>query len=173
MDLTNENKAGKFRKLFKQQSFTQYYSIRGEIDMLFKSLEEDEIDYLNQMNTVFVRIFSPSSKTVLNNLNTSVDYLTIITIDQDYQGSLSPEEIVAILLHEIGHILNNEVKLEGIESEYVADSFVNEKGYGKWIVSCLEKGIKYKWNGVNRDDYIKRIKNIKDHPIKNIDKIDT
>ena len=57
--------------------------------------------------------------------------------------AIFPHEFVAVLLHEIGHALNNQLK--GMEGEYAADKFATDKGYGKWIINGLQKGLQKKW----------------------------
>jgi hypothetical protein len=103
----------------------------------------------------------------LNNLDTTKDYLTLISLDQDYHGKLLPEEIVALLLHEIGHVLDNESTYPTyLDGEYIADAFANSKGFGKFIISGLEKGLKNNWYGFSEGDCKLRISAIRNNPVK-------
>lgn len=141
-----DEKTRKYYLLFKQESFVQHFGTRGEIDLLLEALSVADIDRLINLNTVFIRTSSPSSKVNLTNLDKGTN-LTLINFDQDYYSKLYPEEVVGIWLHEIGHVFNS--GLNGMDGEYVADNFAKKKGYGKWISSSLDKGIEYNWLGFN------------------------
>ena len=144
----------KFNKLFKQESFIQYFNQRFEIETLFNLLNEDEIDKLLNFNVVFIRCYSPSAKVDLKGLQID-GKLTLISFDANYYSYLMPDEFVAIILHEIGHVFNPDV--QDIEGEYAADSFATRKGYAKWIISGLKKGMKKKWIGFEVDKCQPRI----------------
>lgn len=47
-------------------------------------------------------------------------------------------EETSIILHEIGHALNPNLK--GIEGEFMADNYTSERGLTDEIISSLEKG---------------------------------
>ena len=149
-----ETKETKFNQLFKQESFKQFFNTRCEIFDLLDILTEDEIDTLNQLNVIFIRSCSPSSIVSLNNLDIQ-GKLTLINIEYNYYSQLLPDEFIAIILHEIGHAFNPETK--GMEGEYIADNFAEQKGYAKWIVSSLEKGMKKQWIGFDVDKCQPRI----------------
>ena len=53
--------------------------------------------------------------------------------------------------------------LTGMEGEYAADVFAKSKGYAKWIVSSLKKGVKNKWIGFDKSECDLRIKNLFDN----------
>jgi hypothetical protein len=50
----------------------------------------------------------------------------------------SSDEGTAIILHEIGHALNPELK--NMEGEYTADNYACDRGFSQHIISSLEKG---------------------------------
>lgn len=164
------DKREKFQRLFLlQNDFIKYFSTSDVLDILFNVLTEKEIDDLNQQNTVFVRSCSPASKTVLNGFNAYKDkeFLTLINVDQDFYKKLLPEEYVGIMLHEIGHVLNSESMCIGyLDPEYIADSYANMKGFGRYIITGLEKGLKYGWNNFNKADCDLRISALKMNPLK-------
>jgi hypothetical protein len=98
--------------------------------------------YINDINTLvdnriyFNPIFSPDSQNKLNlNLERGAN---IITIDLNTIKLFSSDEGTAIILHEIGHALNPELK--NIEGEYAADNYASERGFTQYISSSLEKG---------------------------------
>lgn len=153
-----ESKIDKFKKLFKQESFLQFVG-SGQVDkMLFDSLNEDDIERLLKLNTLFVRTVSPSSTIYINDINYEGP-LTLINFDHRFISLLIPEERVAILLHEIGHVFNPEIK--GIEGEYAADRFANSKGYGEYLISSLKRGVEQSWSGFKRSECESRINQIR------------
>jgi hypothetical protein len=158
MDSNNENKRIGFQSLFKQKSFSQFFNSREEIDTLFSLLSEDEVNRLVEMKVIFVRCSAPSTKVNLKGINTD-DELTLITVDTNYYSKLLPEEFIGVLLHEIGHVFNPEI--QGIQGEFAADNFAKSKGYAKWIISGLVKGVKNNWMGFEENSCNLRIENIK------------
>lgn len=152
-----EEKTRKYYTLFKQKSLFQILSSKQVHEQLVYALTEDEIDELLDLNLTFIRNFSPSSKIDLTSVQVD-GIMTLINIEGVIIKKLLPEEITAILLHEIGHALNPEVS--GIEGEFIADNFAAEKGYAKWIVNGLKKGLKNKWLGFNKDEIELRINNL-------------
>jgi hypothetical protein len=159
-------KAIKFNTLFKQKSFAQYFNTRKEITTLYNLLSEEEIDKLIALNTAFIRTFSPSSKGDLTEVAAN-GILTLINVDNNYYSKFSPEEFVAVLLHEIGHAFNPD--LNEIEGEYAADRFANVKGYGYWIIKGLQKGLIGKWWGFETNSCVLRIKRLYDEGAKDPD----
>lgn len=158
MESNNETKGISFRSLFKQESFLQFFNSRQEIDTLFRLLSEDEVNRLVEIKVIFVRCCAPSSKVNLKEINAEGE-LTLITVDTNYYSKLLPDEFIGILLHEIGHVFNPEI--QGMEGEFAADNFAKSKGYAKWIISGLEKGVKNNWMGFEENSCNLRIENIK------------
>jgi hypothetical protein len=151
-----EDKETKFWKLFKQESFYQYFNTRGELPVLLDALTESDIDELLKINTHFIRSYSPSSH--VHSFDVLKGKLTLINFDSNYHMRLFPDEVVAILLHEIGHVFNP--KVIGIKGEYIADNFAKSKGYTKWIVSGLNKGLTNNWIGFKQAEIELRIINL-------------
>jgi len=164
------DKREKFQQLFLlQRDFINFFSTSDVLEILYEVLTEEEIDYLNGQNTVFVRSCSPASKTVLNGFNVYKDkeFLTLINVDQDFYKKLLPEEYVGIMLHEIGHVLNSESKCIGyLDSECIADLYANTKGFGRYIITGLEKGLKNGWTNFNKADCDLRISALRMNPMK-------
>ena len=152
-------KKDKFITFFKNKSFYQIYNNGGDLDDLCDLLSEDEIDKLIELNVQFIRSCSPSSTIILQDLIVN-GQLTIINFDSGLKRLLHPKEFIAILFHEIGHVFNP--GFTGIEAEYAADRFAGAKGYAKWIVSGLEKGVKNKWMGFEEASCRLRIDKLKE-----------
>lgn len=158
MESSNETKGINFRRLFKQESFLQFFNSRQEIVSLFSLLSEDEVNSLVEMKVIFIRCSAPSSKVNIKEINAEGE-LTLITVDTNYYSKLLPDEFIGVLLHEIGHVFNPEI--QGIDGEFAADNFAKSKGYAKWIISGLNKGIKNNWMGFEENSCNLRIENIK------------
>ena len=137
--MTLEQKASLFRKRFLQESFGSFLSIRNEYKMLMQALSDDDIQLLEDMNVFFCRSYAPSCVTELKN-TPSVDTMRLIIFEAEYLGKLRPEEVVAIILHEIGHIFNPHADLQ--QREFNADDFAISKGFGEYIASSLANSIK-------------------------------
>lgn len=151
-------KARKFHSLFRHKSLSQLLTMTGSLEELFRVLSDDEINHLFDLNVIFIRSCSPSSKIELSDLKINGS-LVLINFDANLYKLLLPDEVLAIILHEIGHIFNPEAK--GMEAEYKADAFAKCKGYGKWIISSLEKGLKNQWLGFDNNECQLRIQQIK------------
>ncbi|MEH1009208.1 hypothetical protein VDP25_15825 [Winogradskyella sp. ECml5-4] len=153
-------KIRKFRSLFKHQSLVGLLSVSSSLETLYNKLTEEEIDVLANNNVLFIRTVSPSSTIKLQDIDVQ-GILTLINIDANQFKMLLPEEVIAILLHEIGHVFNPNIL--GIEGEYIADNFAKTKGYAKWIISGLNKGLKNKWIGFEEDEIELRVTNLREN----------
>ena len=158
-----KDKKEKFLSLFKQKSLINLLYNSGSFELLCEKLTEEEIDILIDNNVIFIRSCAPSSTIDLENLIIN-GKLTLINFDTNYFKLLLPEEVIAILLHEIGHIFNKDVKR--MEGESKADAFACRKGYSKWIISSLEKGVQKGWLGFDKVECDARIFNIKGNLLK-------
>jgi hypothetical protein len=152
-----DEKTRKYLSLFKQRSLVNLLNISGSFELLYNLLTEEEIDVLIENNVLFIRSCSPSSKIDLEDVIVNGN-LTLINFDANIFSLLLPEEIIAILLHEIGHVLNQE--LQGMDAEYAADNFATQKGYARWIIASLNKGVQNNWLGFNVEECRLRIANI-------------
>jgi len=137
--MTVEEKANLFRKRFLQISFGQFLQTRNEYAMLFQALSDNDVQSLEDMNVFFCRSYAPSCVTELRN-TPSVETMRLIIFEAEYLGKLRPEEVVAIILHEIGHVLNPHADLQ--QREFNAHDFAISKGFGKYLASSLAASIK-------------------------------
>ena len=161
-----EEKARKFWSLFPQQSFVDMFNIGGHLDTLLDLLTEEEIDVLIERNVIFTRTTRPASTLNIPALNVQGE-LNIVNFDHFSFRELLPEENVAIILHEIGHLLN--ANLKGINAEYAADEFAASKGYAKWIARGFRKGIDNEWMGFEKESCKLRTAKLKPHIEKEIE----
>jgi len=137
--MTQEDKGNLFRKRFLQISFGQLLQIRNEYAMLFQALSDEDVQLLDDMNVFFCRSYAPSCVTELKN-TPAVDTMRLIVFEAEHLKKLSPEEVVAIMLHEIGHVFKPHQDLQ--QREFNADDFAISKQYGKHIKSSLASLIK-------------------------------
>ena len=107
----------------------------GIYKKLFLLLSINDITTLVENRIYFNPIFSPASQSKLKlDLERGAN---IITIDLNTIKLFSSDEGTAIILHEIGHALNPE--LRNMEGEYAADNYASETGFSQHIISTLEK----------------------------------
>lgn len=153
------SKAEKFRSRFLQQSLGQFLSTTGAYEQLLNILSEEEIDKLVVDNVFFSQTCSPSAIVQLSNVP-ACDTMKLITVEMTYMRIFLPEEIIGILLHEIGHAFNpDKQKMEG---EFAADNFAKEKGYAKWIATGLTKGLERQLVGFDKKTIDQRIEKLKE-----------
>ena len=109
----------------------------GVYKKLIESVSIKDLNAFKKNRVFFNPILSPGSQTILPcDLKKGTK---IITIDINTIKLFTSDEGVAIILHEIGHALNQATaNLE--DAEYAADDYAVKRGYGEWIVSSLEKG---------------------------------
>jgi len=136
--MTAEEKGNIFRKRFLQISFGQFLQTRNEYAMLFSALSDEDVQRLDDMNIFFCRSYAPSCVTELKN-TPAVETMRLVVFEAEHLKNLSPEEVVAIILHEIGHVFNPHQDLQ--QREFNADDFAISKGYGRHIKSSLTKSI--------------------------------
>ena len=136
--MTPEEKGNLFRKRFLQISFGQFLQTRNEYAMLFSALSDEDVQRLDDMNVFFCRSYAPSCVTELKN-TPAVETMRLVVFEAEHLKNLSPEEVVAIILHEIGHVFNPHQDLQ--QREFNADDFSISKGYGRHIKSSLTNSI--------------------------------
>jgi hypothetical protein len=152
------SKESKFGSRFLQASFVKMLRTNDAFDMLFKALSEKDIDSLIEQNVFFARCYSPSSIVELSNVPSS-DIIYLITFESNYLSKFPADEIVAILLHEIGHSKNPAIKF--LEGEYLADAFVKERGYSHTLIRGLQRGLQSQLIGFDAQDCQNRILKLK------------
>lgn len=108
----------------------------GVYKKLILSLSVDDMSALVDNRIYFNPIFSPASQNKLRlDLETGSN---IITIDLNTIKLFSSDEGTAIILHEIGHALNPDLK--NMDGENAADDYACDRGFTQYIISSLEKG---------------------------------
>lgn len=103
---------------------------------LILALTGSDLEILKEKKVFFNPLFSPASQT---NLSINLERGSkIITIDLNTLKLFTSYESVAIILHEIGHALNPDIK--GEDGEFVADDYAVVRNYRDFLISALERG---------------------------------
>ena len=148
------SKEEKLQSRFIQLSFLQCLFTRNEYGLLLDALTEEDIDILIRENVYFIRTYSPSSTIELPNVP-ATSKMKLINFEASYQKLFMPQEVVGILLHEIGHVFNpDKYQMEG---EFAADEFAFKRGYGNWVAKGLKTGLDYKLSGFKQAPISERI----------------
>lgn len=122
-------------------------------NLLFKALTEDDIISLNELNIKFAIITAPAAQFTIDIEGSAVN---IICFEKHMLSKFSKEEVVAIILHEIGHVINPNNSNKDLH-EFQADDYAVDRGYGGYIKSSLEKGIDQNYEGFRQDINMRRI----------------
>jgi len=123
---------------------------------LIYALSDTDLDQIKENSIYFNPVPSPASRSKLN--QPLVQGSSIVTIDTNSTSLFSPREVVAIILHEIGHALKPQ--LTNMEGEYSADDYAVERGFGTEIISSLIISIQRdpaNYNNQSTDLRLKRI----------------
>ena len=153
-----------FRKRFLQKSFINFLTVKGVYELLLNTLSDEDVQKLEDENVYFCRSYAPSCVTELKN-TPNVEILQLIIFEAEYLKKFIPGVVIAIILHEIGHVFYPDSDLK--QKEFKADDFAISKGYGKHLMSNLANSIKSEPvtfdNSINRE----RIERIKKYLLNN------
>lgn len=134
-ELENINKAQLMHSLMLTESGIDVLSKFNVYPMLLRALSLQ--DLVNK-GIYFNVVYSPLS--VTHNRITDKVPPQIISIDANSLNKFFTEEVVAMLLHEIGHAVSPNIK--GEAGEYNTDDYAVNRGFGTFIVSSLETGVR-------------------------------
>lgn len=152
-----------------------FMQLQFAVSQLEKKMPPKEFERIKKLPLVISVILNPScSLFYRDNPVQGTDHFYLITIDNEFikKYKNNTEHIEAILLHEIGHILNkpNSPNSNIEEKEFLADDYVRHCGYGKPLKENLNLEIKEVKNSSKAKlmkERITRITNNK-NPILNI-----
>jgi Zn-dependent protease with chaperone function len=149
-------------KLMHGQMLNQYgISELSNLDIYRKlvlALTESDLETLKENKIFFNPLFSPASQSDL-----SIDLergSKIITVDINSLKLFTSDESVAIILHEIGHALNPELK--GEDGEFAADDYAVAHNYRESLISALERGKSIRPSEFSKLITEKRIKRLRE-----------
>ena len=125
--------------------------------MLLNSLTEEDIELMQNSNVRFGMIIAPASQISLPTENLNIN---LICFEKHCLNLFNKSEIVAIILHEIGHVFNP--NRTGDEHEFLADDFAVKRGYRSSIISSLQRGMKLDLPGFNQAINQRRIARLND-----------
>ena len=153
--MTPEEKGEAFRNLFLISDFAQYLSNKrnktdfmdapNSYSILFNTLSDEDLESLQNSNVRFGMIVAPASQITLPVQNTGIN---LICFEKHCLNLFDKNEVVSIILHEIGHVFNP--NLEGDEHEFLADDYAVARGYANSIISSLRYGIELNIPGFNQ-----------------------
>lgn len=123
-----EDKIQLFESRFTQDFINALWAV-GAYEMLLDALSYDDIQGLIDLNAIFSVSYLPACMTELRDVP-AAEIMRLITFDSEYLKRI-PKEVVAIILHEIGHVFYPHEDLT--QKEFNADDFAISKGYGKYI----------------------------------------
>ncbi len=127
------------KQMINEYSFTQLAK-KGIMKLLIDSLSIEDCNLIQANAVYFFVSLSPASQLKVRVL-VPIDS-NLIFIDGNCFDEFSEFELTSILLHEIGHSLNPDLKSE--KGEFNADDYAVKRGYKKSIISSLLKCIE-KW----------------------------
>lgn len=160
--MTPEEKGEAFRNLFLVRDFGQFLNSKrnttdlmdaqNSYSLLFNALTDEDIESLQNSNVKFGMIVAPAAQILLPVQNTNIN---LICFEKHCLNLFDKSEVVAIILHEIGHVFNpNQV---GDLNEFLADDYAVTRGYSNSIISSLQRGIELNLSGFNQDINLRRI----------------
>lgn len=124
----------KLKALCLSQSGAAFLESKGILKSLADGLKEEGIVLLTQNNIKLLPMKSPAS---LFTPTKAISPATpIIVIDIQPFLTMSVQERLVVILHEIGHVLSPDG--DTLTREIAADQFVFESGYGKALLTSLE-----------------------------------
>jgi hypothetical protein len=100
---------------------------------LLNALSEQDKQGIDRLRIYLNPGFSPASQaTTYRQLEPGAN---IVSFDLNFLERLSAKEVIAIILHELGHIIHPDNDVT--QREYNADDFARTRGYGASIASSL------------------------------------
>jgi hypothetical protein len=158
--MTIDQKGNLFRELFLIKDFAKFLNDkRDKLDfmnasnsysLLFSSLSETDIESLIKANVKLGMILAPASQI---NLSKDLTSINLLCFEKHILNLFTKNEVVAIILHEIGHVFNP-------NSEFEADDYAVNRGYKEHIISALQNGISKKLEGFDQPINHQRIERL-------------
>ncbi|GHV10685.1 hypothetical protein FACS1894162_5350 [Bacteroidia bacterium] len=128
-------------------------NLDSQVEEFGKKVSLNDITYRKLLcKGVFVELFKDKSNIETNNIYFNLVWTPaskskvdkdiqqgshIISIEANIMNSLCYRECVALLLHEIGHIV-----FDNSQNEFIADNYAVGKGFKKELISLLGKCLK-------------------------------
>jgi hypothetical protein len=160
--MKEEEKIELFKSLFLIDNFFHFLNNKrnkhdfmdmpNSFKILFDCLSDEDIESLINKNVKFGMIYSPASKFEIPITDIPINF---ICFEKHSLDKFSKEEVVSLVLHEIGHVFNP--GLSGDDHEFQADNYAVNRGFSNFIVSSLQLGIDNGWEGFSQDINNRRI----------------
>ena len=105
-------------------------------EMLINALSDKDIAELDNHNARMVMTYSPAS---CFHMPSSEGKVHVLCFDRHTFDKFPKEHLVALILHEMGHVFNP--NFSGMELEFKADDYAINRGFGLHLASCLKRGV--------------------------------
>jgi Cdc6-like AAA superfamily ATPase len=123
---------------------------------LITNLSDQDVTDIEQAQIYFNPVPSPAAS---NRVNKDLPAgAHIVTVDINCIDHYTAREIVAMILHEIGHVFKP--SLRDMEGEFAADEYAIQKGFAADILSSLEKAIQIDPTHFNNSSTNQRIEKL-------------
>jgi len=119
------------------------FGLQDSINILVEKLTDETKQEIWDNDFYLMCSIGPGNTNKIN-INTEGSVKNIVIIDQTLTCDIlkfTPFETAAIILHEVGHILNKEPSEESAFSEFYADDYARSKNFGIHLLSGLKKYI--------------------------------
>ncbi len=98
-------------------------------------LHDEDFNRIESEHIFFNAVYSPGSNS--STLVSIPANSRLITLEVNELKKYPKDECIAVLLHELGHAFNPNLK--GEEGEFVADAFAASRGYGPPLKKSLQR----------------------------------
>ncbi len=121
-------------------SDTVYNKLRGPIELIKARLSLDALNLILSSEIFIIRIETPACR-LSNSENKSINHIIAIDLNILTLLGFTDKEISAVILHEIGHILNVPDFEKDELKEFYADDYVRKQGsfFENELLSGLKK----------------------------------
>lgn len=161
-------KSERLRSLFLIREFGDFLSLKrnqndlmvadSAYNLLFKSLSDDDVLELEKLKVRFGLVIAPASQI---SLNVGEGVINLICFEKHFFRHFTKEETVAVILHEIGHAVNPDLK--GDEGEFRADDYAVNRNYRASIISSLSKARELNLPGFDKEINHRRINRLQEN----------
>jgi hypothetical protein len=124
--------------------------------MLMNALSDKDLTELSKHNVRMVMTHAPAC---CFHIPPTEGKVHLLCFDSHTLGRFPKEHIVAMILHEMGHVLNP--NLSGDEFEFKTDDYAIDRGFGAHLASCLERGIELELVDFDEEMNHRRIERIR------------
>ncbi len=142
----------RFQNRFAVNKLRDILILIGAFDELMNVLSNEDLRELENNNIYFAGFYAPAGE--FSFTPASLAQIRFIVLEIHTLRKFISSEVVAIILHEIGHAL------AGNRDENVADSYACSRGLKRYLLSGLRRGLELKLEGFSSSDVMQRVEYI-------------